>query len=181
MIVLSAELPPNELSITWRNDSYATCRQPTLISEEHHQKWKESLIGNPKIKMFGIVDTEMMIVNMSNLKSRKNFVGQCGLTGIDHINRSAEYSILIGSEHRGRGYAKEAMRMLLRIAFDELNLNRVWGEVITNNPEGFNIALKLGFEEEGTLRQTYFKDGQYFGSKIVSILEKEYRECCLQS
>ena len=55
---------------------------------------------------------------------------------IDWINRSAQVGIVIGSKpHWGKGYGTDAMRIVLRFAFEKMNLHRVWLNVYD-----FNVA-----------------------------------------
>ena len=57
------------------------------------------------------------------LKEGNKLIGQCGLNNISWINRSAEFSIIIGySEFRGYGYGSDAIRILIKYGFEELNL-----------------------------------------------------------
>lgn len=61
-------------------------------------------------------------------------VGLDGLHHIDHKNRHAEFGIMIGEpEEWGKGYGTEATRLMLKYAFETLNLNRVWLHVYEYN------------------------------------------------
>ena len=62
---------------------------------------------------------------------------------------------------------------LVRYGFKELNLNRVYCEVYSNN-EAYTWYKSIGFVYEGTLRETYWHDGRYYDSYIISILKREF-------
>ena len=101
-------------------------------------------------------------------------VGQCGLTSIDYVNGNAEYSMLIGPEHQGNGYATMAMKELLRVAFDVLRLHLVWGEIYKFNKKGKEVAIRSGMKVDGTLRDRYYRNGKYVDVVHVSMTEYEW-------
>jgi len=59
--------------------------------------------------------------------------------------KSAEIGYWIGRAFWGRGYAREAVRRMVRFAFDELGLERVWGAVLTDNPASCRVLADEGF------------------------------------
>lgn len=59
--------------------------------------------------------------------------------------KSAEIGYWIGRAFWGRGYAREAVRRMVRFAFDELGLDRVWGAVLTDNPASCRVLAAEGF------------------------------------
>ncbi len=84
-------------------------------------------------------------------------VDGCGLFAFDHQARKAELGISIGDKSFwDRGFGTEVMRTLLRHAIDNLNLRRVSLHVFESNPRAIHVYRKLGFQEEGRLRQDRF-------------------------
>lgn len=160
MINLSADIPQD--SRKWRNypEIYEWCRQHTLLSETEHRKWLERIETDNSIKMYGI---------------HKNAqpVGVCGFTSINLINRSAEFSLYIGLPFQGHGFGREALHRLLEHGFNEFGFNRIWGETFDKNP-AVKTFEKIGMKKEGTLRQSYFKNGKFIDSHIYSILASEF-------
>jgi RimJ/RimL family protein N-acetyltransferase len=105
------------------------------------------------------------------------YLGGISLMTIDWINRSAQVGIVIGSKlHWGKGYGTDAMRVVLRFAFDQMNLHRVWLNVYDFNTRGIKSYEKCGFRREGVQREYRFLDGRYHDSVLMGILEGEYRE-----
>lgn len=103
-------------------------------------------------------------------------VGVVYLTSIDRINRSAEYHIMIGADmDRGKGYGYQGSLLILKHAFEDLNLNRVQLTVLENNEPAVKMYEKLGFKKEGLLRETVFKKGEYKNQLIMSMLFEEYK------
>jgi RimJ/RimL family protein N-acetyltransferase len=105
------------------------------------------------------------------------YVGAIALMQIDQRNRNAEAGIVIGRpEDWGRGLGTEAMLLLLRHAFEELNLHRVMLRVYTFNERGIRSYKRLGFEEEGRQREALFRHGAWHDVILMAILQHEYFE-----
>lgn len=103
-------------------------------------------------------------------------VGLVSLTGIDPVHRHGEFHILLGdSVKHGEGFGTEATRVMVRHAFDDLNLNRVFLHVLTTNHAAIRVYEKVGFVREGILRQAVFKHGEYADLLVMGILRTEVR------
>ena len=75
-------------------------------------------------------------------------VGSCQLHSIDRDRGTAELQIRIGEpDARGRGYGTEAVRLLLRRAFDGLGLSRVRLHVFETNEPALATYRRCGFVE----------------------------------
>ncbi|MDX2161352.1 MAG: GNAT family protein [bacterium] len=79
-----------------------------------------------------------------------------------------------GAADRGRGYGTDAVRVMLKYAFLEMNLHAVRLEVISYNPAGFRAYEKVGFRLDGTLRAWVYRDGVYYDVHTMSILRREW-------
>lgn len=103
------------------------------------------------------------------------YIGNVNLLGIDSINRSCEFSILIGDEnYQGKGVGKIASAWIIHHAFNNLNLNRVWLSVLEENVRARKLYDSLGFVEEGLLREVLHKNGRYVNLSVMSILRSEF-------
>ena len=104
-------------------------------------------------------------------------IGSVGLMSIDYRNQSAELGIVIGEKNEwNKGYGGEAIEILLAYAFNELNLNRIYLRVDTDNLGGVNCYKRCGFVTEGEFREVGFRDGKYINQYIMSVLRNEYRQ-----
>jgi len=164
-IYLTADIPKS--ARYWRNlpEVWRWCRQRTLLTEHEQQEWIEKIHYDPSIKMFGVYCSS---------KETKDYVGVCGLTSLDLQNSKAEFSLYISPEHQGRGYGQKALGLLLAHAFMDFGLRRIWGEVFEGNP-AMKMFKGLGFQHEGTLRSSYWKNGRFIDSDIVSLLTEEWQ------
>lgn len=92
------------------------------------------------------------------------------------LGRNAFVGIGIGNrEDWGRGYGTDAMRILLRFAFTEVNLNRVTLNVFEYNPRAIRSYEKAGFRHEGRIRGALLKDGQRWDMVFMGILREEWQ------
>lgn len=79
-------------------------------------------------------------------------------------------------EDWGKGYGTEAMRLMLRYAFIELNLRRVTLTVFEYNPRAIHSYEKAGFHHEGRLRGALLKDGKRWDMLYMGILFDDWKE-----
>lgn len=102
-------------------------------------------------------------------------IGECGLWGAYSHNRDAWISIGIGArELWGKGYGSDAMNVLLRFAFRELNLHRVNLVTFEYNPRAIRAYEKLGFVHEGRQRDGMKRGGQRWALVFMGILRDEW-------
>jgi RimJ/RimL family protein N-acetyltransferase len=78
-------------------------------------------------------------------------------------------------QDRGRGYGSEALHMVLRFAFDELNLYRLGGWIGEDNTAGIRFFQRFGFVEEVRRRQSLHRDGQFWDLLFLGVLAEEWR------
>jgi RimJ/RimL family protein N-acetyltransferase len=106
-----------------------------------------------------------------------HLIGHCGLYNIDETARHCELGITIGDkDFWGRGYGRDAVRLLLRYAFRLRNLRRVWLEVHAENERALRAYKACGFVEEGRLREQAWLDGRYVDMVYMGVLLEEWRQ-----
>jgi len=109
--------------------------------------------------------------------STKKTIGFVGLYNIDQISHHAELGILIGDKNaHGKNFASETTNTILKFAFSEMNLHRIYLYVLGNNIAAIRVYEKNGFTCEGTLRQHIYRDGQYNNYIVMGILRDEYEK-----
>jgi len=103
-------------------------------------------------------------------------VGFCHFNDLDWRVRKTEVGIVIGEKpYWNQGFGEEAMRLMLWHAFDNLNLNRVYLHVFEHNEQAISLYRKLGFSEEGRLRQDHFFQGTYVDTLVMGMLNEEFQ------
>jgi RimJ/RimL family protein N-acetyltransferase len=102
-------------------------------------------------------------------------IGNLDLRQASPEHRAANLGIMIGErDYWGRGYGTDALRTLLRLAFGDMNLNRVWLMTGENNSRAQACYRRCGFREEGRLRQDRYLDGRYVDTIIMGVLREEF-------
>lgn len=104
-------------------------------------------------------------------------IGMVDLGGFNWQAGSAWVGIGIGvREFWGRGYGTDAMRILLRYGFTQLNLNRIQLDVFSINERGIASYEKAGFKHEGHLKGNLLKAGVRYDEVFMGILRREWEE-----
>lgn len=102
-------------------------------------------------------------------------IGELGLDVVNWPGRDAFVGLGIGeSEYWGKGYGTDVMNVLLRFAFDEINLHRVTLTVFEYNPRAIRSYEKAGFSHEGRLRKILNKEGKRWDVLLMGILREEW-------
>ena len=110
------------------------------------------------------------------LSNDPRYRGEVVLNNIDWTNKSANFRIAIsGPENREKGYGTEAARLVLEHAFNTLELHRIALEVFAFNVRAQHVYKKLGFRQEGVLRDALLWKGEYHDAVVMSLLESSYR------
>ena len=147
-------------------------------------------------EVVGFLGTPFRFINLETdgqwfddyLKNRKNQV-RCGiyvrpsnkligvvyLTQIDHVNRNAELSIMIGDRsYWGKRIGAAAAQSMLEHAFKDLNLHRVYLSVLKDNARAVRMYKNLGFKQEGKLEDALFKNGEYKDLILFGMTKKDF-------
>ncbi|MDO7907145.1 GNAT family protein [Paenibacillus sp. JX-17] len=108
-------------------------------------------------------------------------IGFVAIHSIEWNNRCGMLAIGIGEAcNRGKGYGTEAVRLMLRYAFQEMNLYRVGLDVIEYNDKGIRAYEKAGFKHEGRSRAAVHRDGERVDRINMGILLPEWEELYLK-
>jgi ribosomal-protein-alanine N-acetyltransferase len=102
--------------------------------------------------------------------------GFCGLVDVREIEREhsqAELSFWLAVEAWGQGYMSESVQAVVRYAFEDLGLNRLYAYHMLRNPASGRVLEKNGFKQEGLLRQRVRKWGQFEDVALWATLRQE--------
>ena len=151
-----------EKTLHWRNDpdiKAMAMMHPYPITEFMEKEWYEDLLKNKsnKVVYFAIAD------------KNDTPVGYIFLNNINLLHRNCYLGIVIGdSTQRGKGIGSEAIKLLSEYAFNTLNLNKITVEVVNQNKYAIKVYEKLGFVNEGCMKQQFFSNGEYYDVIIMS-------------
>jgi RimJ/RimL family protein N-acetyltransferase len=104
------------------------------------------------------------------------YLGNVGLHQIHWRSRVGRLSLIIGARSEmGKGYGSAAIALALDHAFDGMTLHKVWLMVNAQNARARGIYTRVGFVEEGVLREEYFHDGAWYDMVRMSVIDREWR------
>jgi ribosomal-protein-serine acetyltransferase len=105
---------------------------------------------------------------------REDIAGVVGYHAIDWSNRSTRIGYWLAEGQQGRGTMTAAVRLLVDHALSVWTLNRVEIRAAADNHRSRAIPERLGFLQEGTLRQAERVGGRYLDSVMYSMLEADW-------
>src|SRR5699024_5462449 len=108
------------------------------------------------------------------LKDGEEKVGLASLYDISSRHRHAEYAIMIHPHHQGKGYAKQATKLIVDYGFYKLNLHKIFLLVAGSNEKAIHAYEKFGFQHEGVMKEEYFINGVYEDVHNMSIYQRDY-------
>lgn len=156
-----------KLKVEWVNDWEI---RETLISEYI------SLAGTKEWFNKSIIDSTRKDFIIC-LKDNNKAIGFTSLKSIDYRNSKAELTMCLGEkEYWGKGLAKETRLLILRYAFSEIGLNKIYTYNWERNEAIIGLNQKIGFKVEGVLRENIFFKNEYRNMLIMSILKDEWEK-----
>ena len=121
-------------------------------------------------------DAEQMDRNRWVIFSKESSepIGTCGYHRWDRADNIAEIGYDLEREFWGHGYMHEAMQAALEVGFDHMHLNRVQAFVSVQNSRSVKVLKRLGFSEEGIIRDKHYFRGAYYDHFCLSLLKREW-------
>jgi diamine N-acetyltransferase len=102
-------------------------------------------------------------------------VGFVILIGCKGQNQSLELKrMVVGT--KGEGFGRAALRVVKRVAFDDLGAHRLWLDVKAHNSRAKALYEGEGFVQEGVLRESVRTEGGFISMVVMSMLQKEFAE-----
>lgn len=154
-----------EMIVSWRN-SDAVRRNfiyQELFTREGHEHWIHTMVETGRV-------VQMIICQAQGDRP----VGSVYLRDIDRQHKKAEYGIFIGDDAaRGKGYGTAAALLMIRYAFEEMGLHRLFLRAFADNVQAIRSYEKAGFEREAYLRDDVCIDGCYRDIVLMGILNKD--------
>ncbi|MBJ6360724.1 GNAT family N-acetyltransferase [Paenibacillus sp. GCM10012307] len=102
-------------------------------------------------------------------------IGSIGTHTTDPRNGTFKYGIGIFREHWRKGYASEAVKLLLGYYFEELRYQKASAHVYAFNEGSIALHERLGFRLEGRLRNMVYTNGEYYDELVYGLLISEFR------
>ncbi len=119
--------------------------------------------------------TRPLAVDVRTPSGGWKLIGNTGFLAIDWRVRQAEVGIMIGDkDYWNQGYGGETLHLLLKLGFEQLNLNRIYLHVFDTNPRAIRAYEKIGFVHEGRLRESHYTNGRFYDTLVMSVLRSEW-------
>jgi ribosomal-protein-serine acetyltransferase len=99
--------------------------------------------------------------------------GAIRLNYFEHHNQKVALGYLIDTAHQGKGLVGRSARAMIDFAFNELNMNRIELRCVPENLASVKVAERLGFVQEGRLRQAEMLDQGLVDLLVYSLLKSE--------
>lgn len=173
MIIKGKEIYLREIRISDINRNYCSwLNDPDVNSflESRFEKWPLEKLRNYVRKIKRNPDYKFLaIVTNENHKH----IGNIKLGPVNCKHKFADVGIIIGEKSSwGRGYATQAIRMIVRYAFNELRLHKITAGAYANNVGSIKAFKKAGFSVEGLIAKQYLYKGKYVAGILLGIIRK---------
>lgn len=102
------------------------------------------------------------------------YLGTISLKNISKVDNNAEYAVVTSYAAQGTGAAYEATMEILKYAFESLELNRVYLNVLVENERANAFYKKCGFQYEGMFKEHLCVQGEYKDLNWYAMTRKQY-------
>lgn len=109
-----------------------------------------------------------------HLKNQEH-IGNVRICQIHPVHRFGDLGFLIGKKYWNKGYGTEAIKLATEYAFKELNLNKLFADIYSNNVGSYKAFMKAGYVEVGRLKRHFFFEGNYVDKIIVEKLNPKFQ------
>lgn len=110
-----------------------------------------------------------------SMKGHSNIIGTIGFNNFTKRHR-ANIGYDLQADFWNRGFITEALEAVIEYGFNELDINRIEAEVMPGNPASEKVLSKIGFKNEGLLRQWMYWNDKHYGMIMFSLLQSEFTE-----
>lgn len=121
-----------------------------------------------------LVEEGDRIVLAIDRQSDGQLLGEVSLILRNAVSRQAELGYILHPDHQGHGYATEAARALIDLAFTRYSLHRVYACCASANVASYRVMERLGMRREAHLRENIFVKGAWEEELVYAVLEQEW-------
>ena len=136
------------------------------ISLERDMKWVENILlgDNQSLVYFAVTSIE-----------DDQIVGYTSISEIDYRNGSCFWSgIKLDSSRANKGWGTQVALKILKFVFEELRMERCKGECLEDHTGALRMMEKAGFQKEGLIRNSVYKNGKYNNQHIFAVIKEDY-------
>jgi diamine N-acetyltransferase len=170
-------LEPDDLKLLykWENDSSIWSVSGTLVPfsrfvlEEFVTQAHQDIYTNKQLRLM----IDLKYITEEEDTPDKRTIGCVDLFEFDPKNKRAGLGILIADKNdRGRGFATEALHLIIDYGFEILDLHQIYSNVRIDNESSVALFKRLGFEITGLKQDWIFDYGKYYDEYTMQLIRK---------
>jgi ribosomal-protein-serine acetyltransferase len=171
-----------DVTLKLRDESHAKETFDLIKKNKHLRDWMQwyevvKTIDDSINNIEGnIEDWEMKTDYHLGIFYGTEMVGMISLHGINYMVHKAAIGYWLDRDYEGKGIITDSVKVLIDYAFDELGLNRIEIGAAVTNQRSRAIPEKLGFTQEGILRENMLLNGTYIDMALYAMLKSEYKK-----
>lgn len=151
----------------------------TILSMENNEEIKKFVYTWSKDRHLAAIQDPDEGHLLIKEKSTDETIGYILLSGLKQEDQSIELR-RIALCKRGLGYGQDALALIQKLCFERYSCHRLWLDVFADNQRALHLYLKMGFIQEGILRECKKSDSGYRSMIILSMLAPEYEKLDLK-
>jgi [ribosomal protein S5]-alanine N-acetyltransferase len=174
-------LVASRVKLRWLTDADVPALYAVFSHEEAMRYWSTPAMTELKQAQdyldpiqAGFAEKNLFQWGIALLKTDE-IIGTCTLHQLDARNRRAEIGFALNPAYWGQGYASEAVGRALQFAFGPLRLHRIEADTDPRNTASIAVLKRLGFAQEGHLRERWLTHGQAQDSALFGLLASDWR------
>ncbi|SRR5581483_243157 len=165
VILRAFEREDVERCYRWMNDPniVRTLKTRYPIAFENEAEWLEGAMHPSHFERHFAIER----------KDDRSHIGNASIHDIDWVSRTAWFGLFIGEPSAwNRGFGGDAIRTLVRFAFDDMNLEKLRINVFDYNDRAKHVLAAQGFVEEGKLKKDFYREGTWHDIVILSVFRE---------
>lgn len=157
----------NDRYLQWVNDPEVVLGRIESyfpVTREKQLEYVKSQLARNDVVMFAIIE-----------KCTNAFIGTAKIGPINWIHRFAEQAFMIGDKTCwNKGYAREAVLLVLDYVFRHLNMHKMYAGVSAPNQPSIKAHERAGYKVEAVFKEKLFVNGKYVDHLIMSLSREEF-------
>lgn len=147
--------------------------QRYLYSEPHTLQDSQDALTK-QITQTELTEDGQGIVVAVYLPERERVIGEVGLTWTSREHRQGEAGYIFHPDFHGKGYAREATEVMLKLGFGDLGLHRIIARCEPRNEPSWRLMERLGFRREAHFRHCEIFKGEWGDTFVYALLADEW-------
>lgn len=107
-------------------------------------------------------------------KEKNKVIGAISFVHLDKQNSCGEIGYVLSQDYWNKGIMTEALKRVIRFAFEDMKINRVQASHFVENPASGRVMQKANMSYEGLLKQRLYAKEKYWDSKQYAIVKDDF-------